>query len=70
MPTAARRLVSMLRRLGAVLDAAGDAPAVVRAALAHEGPVVVDVRTSLEHLSAFSTLSALASAGPPDQGSA
>jgi acetolactate synthase-1/2/3 large subunit len=53
---------------GLVLGAAGDAPAVVRAALAHDGPVVVDVRTSLEHLSAFSTLSALASAGRPTEG--
>ena len=47
--------------LGLRLDRAADAPEVVHAALAHDGPVVVDVATSLERLSAFSTLSALAS---------
>jgi acetolactate synthase-1/2/3 large subunit len=46
---------------GLVLDSPRDTSAVVREALAHDGPVVVDVRTSLEHLSAFSTLTSLAS---------
>ena len=45
---------------GRVLDAPGDTPDVVRAALGHDGPVVVDVRTSLEHLSTYSTLTSLA----------
>jgi hypothetical protein len=35
---------------------------VVQTALAHDGPVVVDVHTSLERLSTFSTLSGLAAA--------
>lgn len=46
---------------GIVLDDPADTTHVVDAALAHPGPVVVDVRTSLERLSAFSTLSDLAS---------
>ncbi|HJN46295.1 MAG: thiamine pyrophosphate-binding protein [Vicinamibacterales bacterium] len=45
---------------GLVLDTPGDTAAVVREALGHDGPVVVDVRTSLEHLSTFSTLTSLA----------
>ncbi len=46
---------------GIVLDDPADTTHVIDAALAHPGPVVVDVRTSLERLSAFSTLSDLAS---------
>jgi len=45
---------------GLVLDTPQDTPSVVREALGHDGPVVVDVRTSLEHLSTFSTLTSLA----------
>jgi len=47
---------------GLVLETPQDTPAVVREALGHDGPVVVDVRTSLEHLSTFSTLTSLAAA--------
>ena len=47
---------------GLVLDTPQDTPSVVREALGHDGPVVVDVRTSLEHLSTFSTLTSLAAA--------
>ncbi|MBX9592690.1 MAG: hypothetical protein K2X43_25660 [Hyphomonadaceae bacterium] len=36
-----------------------EAPTVVEAALAHDGPVVVDVRTALEHISPFSTIASL-----------
>jgi hypothetical protein len=36
-----------------------DAPAVVAEALAHEGPVVVDVKTALEHISPFATIASL-----------
>ncbi len=50
---------------GLTIDDAGQADAVVRAALDHDGPVVIDVRTSLERLSAFSTLSGLAAATRP-----
>ena len=47
---------------GLVLETPRDAPEVVQTALGHDGPVVVDVRTSLEHLSTFSTLTSLATA--------
>ena len=47
---------------GLRLDTPEDTPAIVREALGHDGPVVVDVRTSLEHLSTFSTLTSLAAA--------
>ena len=47
--------------LGLRLESPSEALGVVQAALSHDGPVVVDVATSLERLSAFSTLSALAS---------
>ena len=50
---------------GLVLDTPQDTPSVVREALGHDGPVVVDVRTSLEHLSTFSTLTSLAAAAAP-----
>ena len=49
---------------GLRLDTARDTSAVVREALEHDGPVVVDVRTSLQHLSTFSTLTSLAATGP------
>ena len=47
---------------GLVLDTPRETSAIVREALGHNGPVVVDVRTSLEHLSAFSTLTSLRAA--------
>jgi len=47
---------------GMVLETPRDTSSVVRKALGHDGPVVVDVRTSLEHLSTFSTLTSLAAA--------
>ena len=47
---------------GFTLDTPEAAREIIAAALAHDGPVVVDVRTSLEHLSAYSTLSSLANA--------
>ncbi|MEE2612870.1 MAG: thiamine pyrophosphate-dependent enzyme, partial [Acidobacteriota bacterium] len=50
---------------GLMLDTPQDTPSVVREALSHNGPVVVDVRTSLEHLSTFSTLTSLAAAAAP-----
>ena len=43
-----------------MLDTPEDTASVVREALGRDGPVVVDVRTSLEHLSTFSTLTSLA----------
>ena len=46
--------------LGLTIDSADQADGVVQTALAHDGPVVVDVHTSLERLSTFSTLSGLA----------
>ena len=48
--------------LGLTIDSADQADSVVQTALAHDGPVVVDVHTSLERLSTFSTLSGLAAA--------
>ena len=50
---------------GLTIDAPEQADEVVRTALAHDGPVVVDIRTSLERLSAFSTLSGLVTATRP-----
>ena len=47
---------------GLTLAKSADAGAVVAEALAAKGPVVIDVRSSLEHISAFTTLSALAPA--------
>jgi acetolactate synthase-1/2/3 large subunit len=46
--------------LGLTIASADQADDVVQTALAHDGPVVVDVHTSLERLSTFSTLSGLA----------
>ena len=48
--------------LGLTIDSPDQAETVVQTALAHDGPVVVDVRTSLERLSTFATLSGLAAA--------
>ncbi len=45
---------------GFALDSADNVEKIVAEALAVDGPAVVDVRTSLEHISAFTTLSALA----------
>ena len=36
-----------------------DAERVVAQALAHDGPVVVDVRTAVEHITAFQTIAQL-----------
>jgi acetolactate synthase-1/2/3 large subunit len=47
---------------GLTLADSADAADVVAKALAAEGPAVVDVRSSLEHITAFTTLSALSSA--------
>ncbi|MSP47962.1 MAG: acetolactate synthase [Alphaproteobacteria bacterium] len=47
---------------GLILARSADAADVVAQALAAEGPAVIDVRSSLEHISAFTTLSALAPA--------
>lgn len=47
---------------GLTITSPDEADDVVQAALNHDGPVVVDVSTSLERLSAFSTLSGLAAA--------
>jgi len=49
--------------LGLRLDRQADCQAVVRRALAHDGAVVVDVRSSLEQISAYTTLAALKPAG-------
>lgn len=47
---------------GITVSTSAEAPAAVAAALAAEGPAVIDVRSSLEHISAFTTLSAMAPA--------
>ena len=47
---------------GLRIESADEIAGVVEQALATEGPVVVDVKTSLEHLTAFATLSGLAAA--------
>jgi acetolactate synthase-1/2/3 large subunit len=44
---------------GLSISSIEEAPRVVAQALAHEGPVVVDVKTALEHISPFATISAL-----------
>ncbi len=38
-----------------------EAPAIVERALAHEGPVVVDVKTAVEHIAPFATIASLRS---------
>ncbi|MBI1776138.1 MAG: acetolactate synthase [Proteobacteria bacterium] len=45
---------------GLAIAKTGETDAIVQAALAAKGPVVVDVKASLEHISAFATLSDLA----------
>jgi acetolactate synthase-1/2/3 large subunit len=45
--------------LGLSLASIGEAPAVVEKALAYDGPVVVDVKTALEHISPFATVTSL-----------
>jgi len=44
---------------GFTIASIGEAPAVVAQALAHDGPVVVDVKTAVEHISPFATISSL-----------
>jgi len=56
---------AMARAFGATgltLSNSADSADIVRQALAAKGPAVVDVRSSLEHITAFTTLSALAPA--------
>ncbi|HAT34359.1 MAG TPA: hypothetical protein DCS82_01470 [Rhodospirillaceae bacterium] len=48
--------------LGLKIEAPEDAPGVVEQAFAHDGPVIVDVNTSLETISALTTISALRAA--------
>jgi acetolactate synthase-1/2/3 large subunit len=48
---------------GLAISEPEEADAVVRRALATAGPVVVDVRTSLDHISAYATLQGIAAAG-------
>jgi acetolactate synthase I/II/III large subunit len=43
------------------INATGEIDAALEGALAGDGPAIVEVRTSLEHISAFATISALAS---------
>jgi acetolactate synthase-1/2/3 large subunit len=45
--------------LGLTLARIEEAPGVVERALAHDGPVVVDVRTAVEHISPFATIAGL-----------
>jgi acetolactate synthase-1/2/3 large subunit len=45
--------------LGLKIASIGEAPAVVAEALAHDGPVVVEVRTAIEHISPFATVAGL-----------
>jgi acetolactate synthase-1/2/3 large subunit len=56
---------AMARAFGATgiaVETSADVPKAVAAALSAEGPTVIDVRSSLEHITAFTTLSALAPA--------
>jgi acetolactate synthase-1/2/3 large subunit len=46
---------------GLMLDTIEDAPRVVGQALAYDGPVVVDVKTAVEHVSPFATITSLRS---------
>jgi acetolactate synthase-1/2/3 large subunit len=46
---------------GLTLDKIEDAPRIVAQALAHDGPVVVDVKTAVEHISPFATITSLRS---------
>ena len=45
--------------LGLTISAIEEAAGVVERALAHDGPVVVDVRTAVEHISPFATIALL-----------
>jgi acetolactate synthase-1/2/3 large subunit len=45
--------------LGLTISSIEDAPGVVKQALAHDGPVVVDVKTALEHITPFATIAGL-----------
>ena len=45
--------------LGLSMSTIEEAPKIVEQALAHEGPVVVDVKTALEHISPFATIASL-----------
>ena len=45
--------------LGLTIASIEEAPGVVERALAHDGPVVVDVRTAVEHISPFATIAGL-----------
>ena len=54
------RLAEAFGAVGLRIDRPEDAPETVRRALAADGPVVVGVRTSLEHISAYTTLADLA----------
>jgi acetolactate synthase-1/2/3 large subunit len=45
--------------LGLSISSIEEAPGVVERALAHDGPVVVDVRTALDHISPFATIASL-----------
>jgi acetolactate synthase-1/2/3 large subunit len=44
---------------GLSIASIADAPGVVEETLAHDGPVVVDVKTALEHITPFATITAL-----------
>jgi hypothetical protein len=44
-----------------MLDKIEDAPRIVGQALAYDGPVVVDVKTAVEHVSPFATITSLRS---------
>lgn len=45
--------------LGLTIATIAEAPGVVERAVAHDGPVVVDVRTAVEHISPFATIAGL-----------
>ena len=45
--------------LGLSMSTIEEAPKIVEQALAHDGPVVVDVKTALEHISPFATIASL-----------
>jgi acetolactate synthase I/II/III large subunit len=45
--------------LGLTIAAIEEAPGVVERALGHDGPVVVDVRTAVEHITPFATIAGL-----------
>ena len=44
---------------GLTISSIEEAPGVVEQALAHDGPVVVDVKTALEHITPFATITGL-----------